>query len=139
MDLTTKKFTITLPMLLGILSAISTIIAGYWYFKNTIESTKSSIISANENYKELKTDIQILREQVYEMAIAYNNNIHIENEIHRNDRKSTLSLERYSSNNERIFPYKSLRVKNQRDTINTSRIKSKPDLSLKPIIRNFEK
>jgi hypothetical protein len=86
MDLTTKKFTITLPTLIGILSAISTIIAGYWYFKNTIETTKSSVVSANENYKELKSEIQILREQLYEVAIMYNKNVHIENELH-NDRK----------------------------------------------------
>ena len=32
MDITTRKFTITLPTLIGILSAISTIIGGYWYF-----------------------------------------------------------------------------------------------------------
>jgi len=86
MDLTTKKFTITLPTLIGILSVISTIIAGYWYFKNTIETTKSSVVSANENYKELKSEIQILREQLYEVAIMYNKNVHIENELH-NDRK----------------------------------------------------
>ena len=86
MDLTTKKFTITLPTLIGILSAISTIIAGYWYFKNTIETTKSSVVSANENYKELKSESQILREQLYEVAIMYNKNVHIENELH-NDRK----------------------------------------------------
>lgn len=84
MDLTTKKFTITLPTLIGILSAISTIIAGYWYFKNTIETTKSSVVSANENYKELKSEIQILREQLYEVAIMYNKNVHIENELHNN-------------------------------------------------------
>jgi uncharacterized protein YxeA len=84
MDLTTKKFTITLPTLIGILSVISTIIAGYWYFKNTIETTKSSVVSANENYKELKSEIQILREQLYEVAIMYNKNVHIENELHNN-------------------------------------------------------
>ena len=124
MDITTKKFTITLPTLIGILSVISTIIGGYWYFKNTIESTKSGISSANESYKELKEEIQILREQLYDMALAYNKNVHLENEIHS---PSKHYLRRYSQTKtnftESLKPI--LRTTNKRDTIDLTPMKLK--------------
>lgn len=123
MDLTTKKFTITLPTLLGILSVISTIIAGYWYFKNTIETTKSDIESANTNYKDLKVEIQILRDQMYEIAIIHNRNVNLENEIHRNFRKRDYGEQSFSSN---IDQQKSIITKKSvttRDTIDITKIK----------------
>lgn len=58
MDLMNKKFAINLTTLIGIVSAISTIIGGYWYFKTTIETTRDDIKSADVNYKELKNEIQ---------------------------------------------------------------------------------
>lgn len=122
MDITTKKFTITLPTLIGILSVISTIIGGYWYFKNTIETTKSGITSANENYKELKVEIQILREQLYDMALAYNKNVELENEFH----SSTIRHFRSSSdgkNNYRSFLKPLVRSNNKRDTIDLTPMK----------------
>ena len=122
MDITTKKFTITLPTLIGILSVISTIIGGYWYFKNTIETTKSGITSANENYKELKEDIQILREQLYDMALAYNKNVELENEFHsstkRHFRSSTDGKNNYRSS---LKPL--VRSNNKRDTIDLTPMK----------------
>lgn len=124
MDITNKKFTITLPTLLGILSVISTIIGGYWYFKNTIETTKSGISSANENYKDLKEEIQILREQLYDMALAYNKNVHLENEIHS---PSKYYFRRYSqtntNNTEALKPV--FRSTNKRDTIDLTPMKLK--------------
>lgn len=130
MDLTTKKFTITLPTLLGILSVISTIIAGYWYFKNTIETTKSDIESANTNYKDLKLEIQILRDQMYEIAIIHNRNVNLENEIHRNFRKRDYGEQSFSSN---IDQQKSIITKKSvttRDTIDITKIK-RPSLQIR--------
>ena len=88
MDLTNKKFTITLPTLIGIISAISTIVGGYWYFKNTIESTKASIESTKSEYKDLKSEIEVLREQLYNMAITYNKSIELDNQIHSFKRRT---------------------------------------------------
>lgn len=124
MDITTKKFTITLPTLIGILSVISTVIGGYWYFKNTIESTKSGIATANENYKELKEDIQILREQLYDMALAYNKNVHLENEIHSPSKRQFRSSRENNTNfTSSLKPL--LKRDNKRDTIDLTPIKLK--------------
>lgn len=123
MDLTTKKFTITLPTLLGILSVISTIIAGYWYFKNTIETTKSDIESANTNYKDLKVEIQILRDQMYEIAIIHNRNVNLENEIHRNFRKRNYGEQSFSSNIDQQRSVITKKSVTTRDTIDITKIK----------------
>jgi len=123
MDLTTKKFTITLPTLLGILSVISTIIAGYWYFKNTIETTKSDIESANTNYKDLKVEIQILRDQMYEIAIIHNRNVNLENEIHRNFRKRDYAEQSFSSNIDQQRSVITKKSVTTRDTIDITKIK----------------
>ncbi len=123
MDLTTKKFTITLPTLLGILSVISTIIAGYWYFKNTIETTKSDIESANTNYKDLKVEIQILRDQMYEIAIIHNRNVNLENEIHRNFRKTNYGEQSFSSNIDQQRSVITKKSVTTRDTIDITKIK----------------
>ncbi len=129
MDLTTKKFTITLPTLIGILSAISTIIAGYWYFKNTIESTKSSVVSANENYKELKTEIQVLREQLYEVAIMYNKNVHIENQSYSSKaRRRTRFADDFS---DELNSTTSKPLKIQKDTIDIHKMRMKTPIKLK--------
>lgn len=122
MDITTKKFTITLPTLIGILSFISTIIGGYWYFKNTIETTKSGITSANENYKELKVEIQILREQLYDMALAYNKNVELENEFHSST-KYHFRSSTGGKNNNRSFLKPLVRSNNKRDTISLTPMK----------------
>jgi uncharacterized membrane protein len=127
MDITTRKFTITLPTLIGILSAISTIIGGYWYFKNTLESTKSNISLANENYKKLNVEIQILREQLYDMALSYNKNVHLENEIHSNYKRGmrhfTDESDSHQTNSNKLVT-----KNNKIDTINLSHIKSKTNM-----------
>lgn len=124
MDITTRKFIFTLPTLIGILSAISTIIGGYWYFKNTLESTKSNISLANENYKKMNVEIQILREQLYDMALSYNKNVHLENEIHSNYKRGrrhfTNESDSHQTNSNELVT-----KNNKRDTINLSHIKSK--------------
>jgi cell shape-determining protein MreC len=121
MDLANKKFTITLPTLIGIISAISTIIGGYWYFKNTIESTKSSIESTKMEYKELKDEIEILREQLYSMAITYNKSIQIDNEIHSNRRRFTQN----NTDEESIVSLSGkTRILQLKDTIDIKQIKT---------------
>jgi cell shape-determining protein MreC len=129
MDLTTKKFTITLPTLIGLLSAISTIIAGYWYFKNTIESIKASVVSANENYKELKTEIQVLREQLYEVAIMYNKNVHIENQSYSSKaRRRTRVTDDFS---DELNSTTARTLKIQKDTIDIHKMRMKTPIKLK--------
>lgn len=135
MDLSNKKFTITLPTLIGIVSAISTIVGAYWYFKNTIESTKSGIVSANENYKELKEEIKYLREQLYQMAITYNKNVQLENEIHQPSEIKTIRPTRYEYDSTYVTPtIKYLKTSKKqdkvRDTIDLTRIKVKPNIPI---------
>ena len=135
MDLTTKKFTITLPTLIGIISAISTIIGGYWYFKNTIESTKSEIVSANDNYKELKSEIKYLREQLYQMAITYNKNVQLENEIHDPSELKRVERIQYKYDTTYVTPtIKYLKTSKKedkvRDTIDLTKIKVKPNIPI---------
>lgn len=125
MDITTKKFTITLPTLIGILSAISTIIGGYWYFKNTIETTKANISSANDNYKKLNAEVQVIREQLYDMALSYNKNIHLENEIHSNYKEINRSFIRNSHQYQTNANKPYLKYYKKIDTINLTPIKIK--------------
>lgn len=133
MDLMNKKFTINLTTLIGIISAISTIIGGYWYFKNTIETTRDGIKSANENYKELKNEIQLLRERLYEMAITYNKNVQLENEIHP-DKEIRRSYTKYEEDTVITPPFRMVpeekRIKPVMDTIDISKIKIKPNIQL---------
>lgn len=128
MDLTNKKFTITLPTLIGIISAISTIVGGYWYFKNTIESTKASIESTKAEYKDLKSEIEVLREQLYNMAITYNKSIELDNQIHSHKRLSIRSVNNDPIQIERV---KSEKVSLKKDTIDISQMKLKPIKHLK--------
>ena len=136
MDLMNKKFTINLTTLIGIVSVISTIIGGYWYFKTTIETTRDDIKSANENYKELKNQIHFLREMLYEMAITYNKNIQIENEIHEpsyNKRRAEFS--KYEKDTIISPPLRprivSMKINSTRDTIDILKMKVKPNIKFK--------
>ena len=141
MDLINKKFTINLTTLIGILSAISTIIGGYWYFKNTIETTRDSIKSANENYKELKNEIQFLRERLYEMAITYNRNVQIENEVqpvkYRESGEYPVKYERVDTIVAPPLKVKFVPLKRNlvKDTMDLSKIKVKSNLPLIPKIK----
>ena len=135
MDLMNKKFTINLTTLIGIVSVISTIIGGYWYFKTTIETTRDDIKSANENYKELKNQINFLREMLYEMAITYNKNIQIENEIHESSYKRREQFLKYEKDT-MISPLLRPRIVSVQnnsiiDTIDILKMKVKPNIKFK--------
>ena len=135
MDLMNKKFTINLTTLIGIVSVISTIIGGYWYFKTTIETTRDDIKSANENYKELKNQIHFLREMLYEMAITYNKNIQIENEIHESSYKRREQFLKYEKDT-MISPLLRPRIVSVQnnsiiDTIDILKMKVKPNIKFK--------
>jgi hypothetical protein len=125
MDLINRKFTFTLPNLVAILSVISTLIGGYWYFKNTIENTKSEIISANENYKELKEEIYFLREQIYEIAIIYNKSVKMDDITNKSKKHFREPIEIDGTEVQNInetFKTGSIRLKSL-DTIDISKIK----------------
>ena len=80
-DLSTKKFTFTLPALFAIISACSAIIGGYWWAKTTIANLQQSVDIANNQYADVKSEVKLLREQMYEIAFLYNRNIANENEL----------------------------------------------------------
>ena len=80
-DLTTKKFTFTLPTLIGIISACSAVIGIYWWAKTTIANLQQSVDISNAAYSDVKGEVKLLREQMYEIAFLYNRNIANENEV----------------------------------------------------------
>lgn len=80
-DITNKKFTLTLPQLIGIISLLSTIIGFYYYAKTTIQNLQQSVDISITSYKDVKAEVKLLREQMYEIAFLYNRNISNENEI----------------------------------------------------------
>jgi len=80
-DLTTKRFSFTLPSLIGIISACSAVIGIYWWAKTTVANLQQSVDISNEAYADVKSEVKLLREQMYEMAFLYNRNIANENEL----------------------------------------------------------
>lgn len=80
-DITNKKFTLTLPQLIGIVSLLSTVIGFYYYAKTTIQNLQQSVDISITSYKDVKAEVKLLREQMYEIAFLYNRNISNENEI----------------------------------------------------------
>ena len=80
-DITNKKFTITLPQLIMIISLLSSLIGFYFYAKTTIQNLQQSVDISNTAYKDVKSEVKLLREQMYEIAFLYNRNIMNENEI----------------------------------------------------------
>ena len=80
-DLTTKRFSFTLPSLIGIISACSAVIGIYWYAKTTIANLQQSVDISNAAYSDVKGEVKLLREQMYEIAFLYNRNIANENEV----------------------------------------------------------
>lgn len=80
-DITNKKFTLTLPQLIGIVSLLSTVIGFYYYAKTTIQNLQQSVDISITSYKDVKGEVKLLREQMYEIAFLYNRNISNENEI----------------------------------------------------------
>lgn len=80
-DLTTKKFSFTLPTLLGIISACSAVIGMYWWAKTTVANLQQSVDISNAAYSDVKSEVKLLREQMYEIAFLYNRNVANENEL----------------------------------------------------------
>lgn len=105
-DITNKKFTITLPQLIGIISLLSTLIGFYYYAKTTIQTLQVSVDISNTSYKDVKGEVKLLREQLYDIAFLYNKNEH-ENEHKQNEGGQ---IERRNRTKSRIV----------RDTINLS-------------------
>lgn len=88
-DLTTKKFTFTIPSLIGIISACSAVIGIYWWAKTTVSNLQQSVDVSNAAYSDVKSEVKLLREQMYEIAFLYNRNIANENELtHINKERS---------------------------------------------------
>jgi hypothetical protein len=88
-DITNKKFTITLPQLIMIISLLSSLIGFYFYAKTTIQNLQQSVDASNTAYKDVKSEVKLLREQMYDMAFLYNKNIMNEGEVtHIRERRS---------------------------------------------------
>ena len=80
-DLTTKRFSFTIPTLLGIISACSAVIGIYWWAKTTVANLQQSVDISNAAYVDVKSEVKLLREQMYEIAFLYNRNVANENEL----------------------------------------------------------
>lgn len=80
-DLTTKRFSFTIPTLLGIISACSAVIGIYWWAKTTVANLQQSVDISNAAYNDVKSEVKLLREQMYEIAFLYNRNVANENEL----------------------------------------------------------
>ena len=74
-DITNKKFTITLPQLGMIIGVLSTLIGFYYYAKMTIQTLQQTVDTTITSYKDVKGEVKLLHEQMYEMAFLYNRNI----------------------------------------------------------------
>jgi len=76
-DLKNKKFAFTLPWIIGLFSAVSTVIGGYWYVKTEFESIISDVQSMKEadsptrkEYDDLKSAVVFLNQQVTQVGTA---------------------------------------------------------------------
>lgn len=74
-DLKNKKFAFTLPWIIGLFSAVSTVIGGYWYVKTEFESIISDVQTMKEaesptrkEYDELKDAVVFLNQQVTQVG-----------------------------------------------------------------------
>jgi hypothetical protein len=78
-DLKSKKFAFTLPWIIGLFSAVSTVIGGYWYVRNEfegiigdVESLKEAHSPSAEEFKELKDAVIFLNQQVTQVGTSGN-------------------------------------------------------------------
>lgn len=128
-DLSTKKFTFTLPALFAIISACSAIIGGYWWAKTTISNLQQSVDIVNGQYADVKSEVKLLREQMYEIAFLYNRNIANENELShvRSEQGIVDSVVRVSTPITRVAPNgvrrNGMRFIPKRDTIDLTAFK----------------
>ena len=74
-DLKNKKFAFTLPWIIGLFSAVSTVIGGYWYVKTEFESIISDVATMKEaesptrkEYDDLKAAVVFLNQQVTQVG-----------------------------------------------------------------------
>jgi len=81
-DLKNKKFAFTLPWIIGLFSAVSTVIGGYWYVKTEFESIISDVQTMKEaesptrkEYDDLKAAVVFLNQQVTQVGTAGGGNI----------------------------------------------------------------
>lgn len=76
-DLKNKKFAFTLPWIIGLFSAVSTVIGGYWYVKTEFESIISDVQTMKEadsptrkEYDDLKSAVVFLNQQVTQVGTS---------------------------------------------------------------------
>lgn len=76
-DLKNKKFAFTLPWIIGLFSAVSTVIGGYWYVKTEFESIISDVQTMKEaesptrkEYDDLKAAVVFLNQQVTQVGTS---------------------------------------------------------------------
>lgn len=74
-DIKNKKFAFTLPWIIGLFSAVSTVIGGYWYVKTEFESIISDVQTMKEadsptrkEYDDLKSAVVFLNQQVTQVG-----------------------------------------------------------------------
>ena len=76
-DIKNKKFAFTLPWIIGLFSAVSTIIGGYWYVKTEFEgiigdvkSMKEAEAPSRKEFDELKEAVVFLNQQVTQVGTS---------------------------------------------------------------------
>lgn len=128
-DLTTKRFSFTIPTLLGIISACSAVIGIYWWAKTTVANLQQSVDISNAAYVDVKSEVKLLREQMYEMAFLYNRNVANENELTHIRRERAMGMDSVVSVGE-VRRVKPMNVKSdgvkfipKRDTIDLSKFR----------------
>ena len=74
-DLKNKKFAFTLPWIIGLFSAVSTVIGGYWYVKTEFEGIIGDVAAMKEaesptrkEFDELKDAVVFLNQQVTQVG-----------------------------------------------------------------------
>ena len=79
-DLKNKKFAFTLPWIIGLFSAVSTVIGGYWYVKTEFEGIIGDVASMKEaesptrkEFDELKDAVVFLNQQVTQVGTSGGN------------------------------------------------------------------
>jgi hypothetical protein len=79
-DLKSKKFAFTLPWIIGLFSAVSTIIGGYWYVKTEFEgiigdvkTMKEAEAPSRKEFDELKEAVVFLNQQVTQVGTSGGN------------------------------------------------------------------
>lgn len=128
-DLTTKRFSFTIPTLLGIISACSAVIGIYWWAKTTVANLQQSVDISNAAYNDVKSEVKLLREQMYEIAFLYNRNVANENELTHIRRERAMGIDSVVSVRE-VRRVKPMSVKSdgvkfipKRDTIDLSKFR----------------